>query len=136
MEEDTSSEWDGLLGCAFEDEEEEFPSDLAAAFTEEEWNSANKVLQALSSQPDLLQHSYLKSFRTLGMDLFLKNNPSFYGGAESRKDYVLQKERRKEKHRKRQMMRQLDFNHQNSSQLRRGRIEALSKQIEYEVRVK
>merc|ERR1712110_1273478 len=132
---DLMEESDGLLGFEHEDDEEEsFPSDLAQAcmITEEEWNSTNKVLRALAAQPDLLQHPFLKSFRTMGIELFLKNTSSFYGGAESRKDYVTRKEKRKEKHRKRQMMRQLGFNHQNACKLRRERIEALSKQVEYE----
>ena len=134
MEDDDSGD---LFGIEAEDCALVWPEELTGlcGVVEDELRVAERVLQALLQHPEALQHPYLKDFRTLGIGAFLKSTAgTFYGGNDNRKDYLERKARRKENKRKEQQMRQLDFNHQNASKLRRERLEALAKQEEHAVR--
>lgn len=55
----------------------------------EDWDRTMKVLKAFEKNVEILADPFFKEFRKLGINLFLKSTSgSFYGGLESRTDYV------------------------------------------------
>ena len=90
-----------LFGMEFEEDEaaEAFmlPVHICEKFniTNEEYQTTVKVLEAFKGQAEVLQDSFFKAFRSLGINVFLKSTTSeFYGGLESREKYTRRKERK------------------------------------------
>ena len=78
------------LELDFDDEECSLPLHLqkSLGITNEEYLTTIKVLEHFQNNADVLQDHFLKSFRKLGIDVFLKSTGgSFYDGSESMDQY-------------------------------------------------